>query len=59
MNDFSLSKVSNVEIQQYRLDLDKAQVEAISIVDNKTFWITSESEKISEHQPFLAKVVLP
>lgn len=59
VNDFSLSKLSNIEIQQYRLDLDKAQVEAVSIVDNKTFWITSESEKISEHQPFLAKVVLP
>ena len=59
VNDFSLSKLSNVEIQQYRLDLDKAQVEAVSIVDNKTFWITSESEEISEYQPFLAKVVLP
>lgn len=59
VNDFSLSKLSSVDIQQYKLDLDKAQVEGVSIVDNKTFWITSESEEISEYRPFLAKVVLP
>ncbi|MAW16670.1 MAG: hypothetical protein CMC24_03355, partial [Flavobacteriaceae bacterium] len=42
IDNFSLSAIADANISQYDLDFNGAQIEAISIIDAKTFWITSE-----------------
>ena len=57
INDFSLSANSNFSINKYELNFKRAQIEAISIIDKKTVWITSERTRKSP--AFLAKITLP
>ncbi|MDB2394331.1 hypothetical protein N9V73_01405, partial [Flavobacteriaceae bacterium] len=54
IDNFSLSSVETAKINQYELGFKGAQIEAISIIDSKTFWITSEQTR--KFSPFLAKV---
>lgn len=54
INNFSLSEVADANISQYDLDFNGAQIEAINIIDAKTFWITSE--KTRNFDAFLAKI---
>ena len=54
IDNFSLSAVADANISQYDLDFNGAQIEAISIIDAKTFWITSE--KTRNFDAFLAKI---
>ena len=54
INNFSLSALADAKINRYNLDFNGAQIEAISIIDTKTFWITSE--KTRKYAAFLAKV---
>ena len=54
IDNFSLSAVADVNISQYDLDFNGAQIEAISIKDAKTFWITSE--ETTTYNAFLAKI---
>ena len=54
INNFSLSAIADAEIKQYDLDFNGAQIEAVSIIDRKTFWVTSE--KTRKYAAFLAKV---
>lgn len=57
INDFTLSPNPNLSINQYELDFRGAQIEAVSIINKKTIWITSE--KNGKHPVFLAKIALP
>ena len=54
INNFSLSAIADAKINRYDLDFNGAQIEAISIIDAKTFWITSE--KTRKYAAFLAKI---
>ena len=54
IDNFSLSAVADANISQYDLDFNGAQIEAISITDAKTFWVTSE--KTTTYNAFLAKI---
>ncbi len=54
IDNFSLSAVADANISQYDLDFNRAQIEAISIIDAKTFWITSE--ETTTYNAFLAKI---
>lgn len=57
INNFSLSALADAKIKQYHLDFNGAQIEAVSIIDGKTFWITSE--KTRKYAAFLAKISIP
>lgn len=57
VDNFTLSNVSTIEVSKYDLNFNKAQVEAVAIIDPKTFWITSE--KTNLYDAFLAKVSIP
>ena len=46
INDFSLNKKDH-KINMYEIPIGKTQVEAIKIIDENTFWITSEDESSS------------
>ncbi|MBL19045.1 MAG: hypothetical protein CMC82_04365 [Flavobacteriaceae bacterium] len=54
IDNFSLSAIADANISQYELNFNGAQIEAISIIDAKTFWITSE--KTTTFNAFLAKI---
>ena len=46
INDFSLNNIDH-KINTYEIPIGKTQVEAIKIIDENTFWITSEDESSS------------
>lgn len=48
IKDFSLNMNQEFEMMTYEIPIGKTQVEAIKIIDNKNFWITSEDEKNSK-----------
>tara|TARA_B100001093_G_scaffold364718_1_gene349509 strand:- start:258 stop:1019 length:762 start_codon:yes stop_codon:yes gene_type:complete len=47
IENFDLESKKDYKIDMYEIPIGKTQVEAIKIVDSKTFWITSEDEKSS------------
>ena len=49
INDFSLEWKKNHKINMFKIPIGKTQVEAIKIITNKSFWITSEDESSSKH----------
>ena len=57
VDNFTLSNISTIEVSKHDLNFNKAQVEAVAIIDPKTFWITSE--KTNSRDAFLAKVAIP
>jgi hypothetical protein len=57
INNFSLATIYDVSINQYDLHLTDAQIEAVAILDPKTFWITSE--ETTKYNAYLAKVTIP
>ena len=56
IKNFNLSKNFNSEIETHKLSIGKAQVEAIKIIDENNFWITSEDEK--NNKPLLYRISL-
>jgi len=48
INDFSLNNKDH-KINMYEIPIGKTQVEAIKIIDENTFWITSEDESSSSN----------
>ena len=54
--EFSLEKLGQVQLNKFLLPLFGKQIEAIKIIDSKTFWITSES--VGTGYPMLYKVSL-
>ena len=54
IKNFSLQTLENIEIESYGLDYKDAQIEAITIINENEFWITSE--ETDSFEPFLAKI---
>ena len=52
--DFNLENLAEKKFRKFKLPLERAQIEAIKIIDNNTFWITSEDEGIGS--PYMYKV---
>jgi len=49
-----LTDLKNNTFVKYKIPLERAQIEAIKIIDEKTFWVTSEDEGIGS--PFMYKI---
>ena len=52
--DFSLESLAENKFKKFTIPLEQAQVEAIKIIDNTSFWITSEDEGIGN--PYMYKI---
>ena len=52
--DFNLENLAEKKFRKFKIPLERAQIEAIKIIDNKTFWITSEDEGIGS--PYMYKI---
>ena len=52
--DFNLETLAEKKFRKFKIPLEKAQIEAIKIIDDKTFWITSEDEGIGS--PYMYKI---
>ena len=52
--DFNLENLAEKKFTKFKIPLEKAQIEAVKIIDNDTFWITSEDEGIGS--PYMYKV---
>lgn len=53
-NEFKINNLDNNNFIKYKIPLDQAQIEAIKIIDEKTFWVTSEDEGIGS--PIMYKI---
>ena len=47
VENFSINKPENSNIDMFEIPIGKCQVESIKFIDSKTFWISSEDEKSS------------
>ena len=56
LNSFDVKNLDLMKLKKYKLPLDGKQIEAIKIIDQKTFWITSENESIGF--PMMYKIQL-
>ncbi len=56
LNSFDMGNLNKVKIKKFKLPLDGKQVEAIKIIDQNNFWITSEAE--GKSFPMLYKIQL-
>ena len=54
--DFSLENLEENKFRKIKIPIEKAQIEAIKIIDKTTFWITSEDEGIGS--PYMYKVMV-
>ena len=52
--NFNLENLAENKFRKFKIPLERAQIEAIKIIDNKTFWITSEDEEIGS--PYMYKI---
>ena len=52
--DFNLENLAEKKFTKFKIPIDKAQIEAIKIIDKTTFWVTSEDEGIGN--PYMYKV---
>ena len=52
--DFNLKNLGKKKFRKFKIPLKRAQIEAIKIINNKTFWITSEDEGIGS--PYMYKI---
>ena len=56
LSSFDMENLKQVKMKKFKLPLDGKQVEAIKIIDQNNFWITSEGE--GESFPMLFKIQL-
>jgi hypothetical protein len=56
LSSFDMENLKQVKMKKFKLPLDGKQVEAIKIIDQNNFWITSEGE--GESFPMLYKIQL-
>ena len=56
LSSFDMENLNQVKMKKFKLPLDGKQIEAIKIIDQNTFWVTSEDEGIG--YPMLYKVRL-
>ena len=52
--NFNLDNLAEKKFRKFKIPLERAQIEAIKIIDNNTFWITSEDEGIGS--PYMYKI---
>jgi len=52
--DFNLENLAEKKIRKFKIPLERAQIEAIKIIDNDTFWVTSEDE--GNGSPYMYKI---
>jgi hypothetical protein len=52
--NFELNNLENNTFKKFNIPLEQAQIEAVKIIDEKTFWVTSEDEGIGS--PFMYKI---
>ncbi len=52
--DFDLENLAKNKFRKFKIPIEKAQIEAIKIIDKGTFWVTSEDEGIGN--PYMYKV---
>ena len=52
--NFELNNLKNNIFKKFIIPLEQAQIEAVKIIDEKTFWVTSEDEGIGS--PFMYKI---
>ena len=51
---FKLNNLENNTFKKFKIPLEQAQIEAVKIIDEKTFWVTSEDEGVGS--PFMYKI---
>jgi hypothetical protein len=56
LSSFDMENLNRAEMKTFKLPLDGKQIEAIKIIDQNTFWVTSEDEGIG--YPMLYKIQL-
>tara|TARA_Y100000389_G_C17453676_1_gene516535 strand:+ start:952 stop:1836 length:885 start_codon:yes stop_codon:yes gene_type:complete len=56
LHSFDLENLNQVKMKKFKLPLDGKQIEAVKIIDQNTFWVTSEDEGNSF--PMLYKIEL-
>ena len=54
--NFSLENLAEKKFRKIKIPIERAQIEAIKIIDNSTFWITSEDEGVGS--PYMYKVMV-
>ena len=54
--NFKLENLAEKKFKKIKIPIERAQIEAIKIIDNKTFWITSEDEGIGNPYMYKLKV---
>ena len=52
--NFKLNNLENNTFKKFKIPLEQAQIEAVKIIDEKTFWVTSEDEGLGS--PFMYKI---
>ncbi len=52
--DFNLENLAQKKFRKIKIPIERAQIEAIKIIDNNTFWTTSEDEGIGS--PYMYKI---
>ena len=52
--NFELNNLENNTFNKFKIPLEQAQIEAVKIIDEKTFWVTSEDEGVGS--PFMYKI---
>jgi len=52
--DFDLENLAKNKFRKFKIPIERAQIEAIKIIDKTTFWVTSEDEGIGN--PYMYKV---
>ena len=52
--NFNLENLAEKKFRKFKIPIERAQIEAIKIIDDKTFWITSEDEGIGS--PYMYKI---
>ena len=44
IRNFNLESLDDSRIEKFKIPVGKAQIEAVKIIDESSFWITSEDE---------------
>ena len=52
--NFNLENLAEKKFRKFKIPIERAQIEAIKIIDDTTFWITSEDEGIGS--PYMYKI---
>ena len=52
--DFDIDNPRNNYFKKYRIPIERAQIEAVKIISEKLFWVTSEDEGLGN--PYMYKL---